>query len=83
MPEDKEQFALTMNGKKANLRRGDFLKFADACGISGTAAEKMIARLLAKEQKLLTLCDDSLLPEEMKQVFRELITKRCQTLSGE
>ena len=83
MPEDKEQFALTMNGTKANLRSGDFLKFADACGISRTAAEKMIARLLAKEQKLLTLCDDSLLPEEMKQVFRALITKRCQTLSGE
>ena len=60
MPEDKEQFALTMNGKKANLRRGDFLTFADSCGISRAAAEKMIARLLTKEQTLLDLCDVSL-----------------------
>ncbi|MCR5041063.1 MAG: HipA domain-containing protein [Clostridia bacterium] len=83
MPEDREQFALTMNGKKTNLRRGDFLKFADACGISRAAAEKMIARLLAKEQILLDLCDASLLPDEMKLVFRELVTDRSKTLCGE
>lgn len=33
MPADKEQFALAFNGKKRNVRKGDFLKFADACGI--------------------------------------------------
>ena len=82
MPEDKEQFALTMNGKKANLRRGDFLTFADSCGISRAAAEKMIARLLTKEQTLLDLCDASLLPEEMKQTFRGLIRTRCGIISG-
>ena len=82
MPEDKEQFALTMNGKKADLRRGDFLTFADSCGISRAAAEKMIARLLTKEQTLLDLCDASLLPEEMKQTFRELIRTRCGIISG-
>ena len=32
MPEDKEQFALPMNGKKTNLRRKDFLIFADTAG---------------------------------------------------
>ena len=80
MPEDQEQFALTMNGKKSNLHRGDFLKFADACGISRTAAEKMIARLLTKEQELVDLCDASLLPDEMKQTFRKLIMKRGKTL---
>ena len=83
MPEDKDQFALTMNGKNRNLRRGDFLKFAGSCGISHAAAEKMIALLLEKEQKLLALCDESFLPGEMKQTFRELIAARCGVLSGE
>ena len=82
MPEDKEQFALTMNGKKANLRRGDFLKFADSCGTSRAAAEKMIARLLTKEKTILDLCNESFLPEDMKQTFRELIQTRCRILSG-
>lgn len=81
MPEDREQFALTMNGKKTNLRRGDFLKFAGSCGISRIAAEKMIARLLAKKQTLLELCDGSLLPDDMKQSLRELISARCKTLA--
>lgn len=82
MPEDSEQFALTMNGKKTNLRRNDFLQFADSCGISRTAANKMIDRLLTKEQALLYLCAHSLLPEEMKQAFCKLIETRCQTLSA-
>lgn len=77
MPEDKEQFALTMNGKKMNLRRGDFLKFADSCDISRAAAEKMIARLLSEERKMIELCEQSLLPEDMKHVLTELIQDRC------
>ncbi len=42
MPEDKEQFALAMNGKKMNIRRKDFLVFAEECGITRSSAEKMI-----------------------------------------
>ena len=33
MPEDKEQFALAMNGKKTHIRRKDFLVFAEKCGM--------------------------------------------------
>ena len=42
MPEDNEEFALAMNGKKTKLRKKDFLIFADECGISRASAEKMI-----------------------------------------
>ena len=47
MPEDTEEFALAMNGKKQNLRKKDFMVFADACGIQKNAAEKMIAKVLS------------------------------------
>lgn len=47
MPEDTEEFALAMNGKKRNLCKKDFLVFADACGIQKNAAEKMIAKVLS------------------------------------
>ena len=40
MPEDKEELALALNGKKQNLRRNDFLIFAENCGISRSGAEK-------------------------------------------
>lgn len=81
MPEDKEQFALTMNGKKRNLRRKDFLVFASACGIPEKAAEKMIARLLRMKPKFMELCATSFLPEHMKEQLCALIEERCSMLS--
>lgn len=81
MPEDKEQFALTMNGKKRNLRRKDFLVFASACGIHEKAAEKMIARLLRMKPKFLDLCAASFLPKHMKEQLCALIEERCSMLS--
>ncbi len=76
MPEDNEQFALTMNGKKTHLRRKDFLVFADACGINRHAAEKMIATLLSKKDTYLTLCRNSLLPEHLKVQLLQLLEER-------
>lgn len=80
MPEDKEQFALAMNGKKTNLRRKDFLIFADECGISLRSAEKMIAKMVSMKDKFIDMCGESLLPEYLKKRFAELIEVRCRIL---
>ena len=77
MPEDTEEFALAMNGKKQNLRKKDFLVFADACGIQKNAAEKMIAKVLSMKERYLLLCEESLLPDRLKQRFAALMEKRC------
>ena len=77
MPEDTEEFALAMNGKKQNLRKKDFLVFADACGIQKNAAEKMIAKVLSMKERYLLLCEESLLPDHLKQRFAALMEKRC------
>lgn len=77
MPEDTEEFALAMNGKKQNLRKKDFLVFADACGIQKNAAEKMIAKVLSMKERYLFLCEESLLPDGLKQRFAALMEKRC------
>lgn len=80
LPEDREEFALTMNGKKSNLRRNDFLHFAEQCGVGKAAAEKIIKKVLAAEEDYLTLCDDSYLPQDMKDALKELIRSRCARL---
>ena len=77
MPEDTEEFALAMNGKKRNLCKKDFLVFADACGIQKNAAEKMIAKVLSMKERYLLLCEESLLPDHLKQRFAALMEKRC------
>ena len=76
MPEDKEQFALAMNGKKMNLRRKDFMVFADECGISRASAEKMIGLIVKKKEVLISMCRASFLPEYMQERLCTLINDR-------
>ena len=80
LPEDREELALTMNGKKSNLRQNDFLHFAEQCGVGKAAAEKIIKKVLAAEEEYRTLCDDSYLPQDMKDALKELIRSRCARL---
>ncbi len=78
MPEDTEQFALPMNGNKHNLRKKDFIVFAESCGISKTAAEKMIKSVISKKETFIKMIDESLLPQEMKNDFINLMTERIK-----
>lgn len=80
MPADKEEFALAMNGKKMNIRKGDFLKFADTCDISRQTAEKLIENIVKLTPKWLSMCEKSLLPDELKERLKKIITERTEIL---
>lgn len=80
MPADKEQFALAMNGKKMNLRKNDFLKFAVSCDIPCKTAEKIIDNLIKFTPDFLTLCDSSLLPDPLKKRLQKIILERTEVL---
>lgn len=80
MPEDKEQLALAMNGKKMNLRRKDFLLFADTCGLPRVSAEKMMAKLVSQKDQLIKMCNESFLPEPYKERFTALMEERTRVL---
>lgn len=80
MPADKEQFALAMNGKKMNIRKGDFIKFADTCGIARQTAEKLIENLVKLTPKWIAMCENSLLPDELKDRLKKIIIERTEIL---
>lgn len=80
MPADKEQFALAMNEKKTNIRKEDFLKFADICGISRSTAEKIIGNLIKLTPKWIVMCDNSSLPDELKDRLKKIISERTEAL---
>ena len=80
LPEDDEQLALTLNGKKRNLHRNDFLKFAASCGITDSAAKKMILQITDMKEKYLTLCRESYLPDDMKSSLAQLVEARIADL---
>ncbi len=80
IPSDKEELALTMNGKKTNIRKNDFLKFADACNISRVTAKKLIQNLVKLTPELLKMCDESLLPIDLKERLKKIILERTEIL---
>lgn len=79
-PEDTEQTALTVNGKKRNLHRNDFLKLAQTSEIPAAAAGKLLQRVISMKPTYLRLCETSYLPEEMKAALAALIDTRIAAL---
>ena len=80
VPVDKEEMALTLNGKKRRLKKRDFMSFASKCGIAENAAEKMLSKMCSLEDKLLCACEDSYLPEKYIEQTKQLITTRIAVL---
>lgn len=82
MSEDKEQFALAMNDRKTNIRRKDFLVFADECGLPCSSVEKMITMIISKKEKFIDMYNNSLLPEHMKEDFANLVEDRIRVFEN-
>lgn len=80
MPEDEEDFALAINGKKTTIRKKDFYMLAENMGITKETTQKMITQLIVKKDLLQSMCMESYLPDHLKKSFSELIEKRCSVL---
>lgn len=81
MPQDQEQLALTLNGKKKNIRYKDFMIFADKCEVNRKAAEKIIKKVVSMKETYIQMCRESYLPDDMKESFEQLINQRTETLT--
>ncbi len=82
IPEDTDETALTLNGKRKRLKRRDFLEFAAHCGIPEKSAEKMIGRICGLKDAFFLQCEDSYLTEEMKESLKALISARITAISS-
>lgn len=82
LPEDNEQTALTLGGRKSNLKRRDFMKFAEVCGIPDSAASKMVKKLCSMQLQLIKLCNESLLSDNYKEAMISLMKERIAVLKG-
>ena len=79
-PNDKEELALTLSGRKNKLKLDDFLQAAATMGVE----EKVVLRLIASMNKALpkwkTLIHSSFLSEDMKKAYEDTIVKRLERL---
>ncbi len=82
MPEDKEQFALTINGKKRNIHKKEFKILAEVCGIPEKAAEHMLKKICKLKEKKQQLVDESYLTESEKEKVKNLMAERIEILQS-
>ena len=80
MPEDTEQMALALNGKKRNLRKKDFKALASSLEISEKTSEIFMKRLIKLESKFIETIQTSHIPKEMQDSFVEQLKMRLQVL---
>jgi len=77
-PEDKEEMALTLSGKKSNLSQNDFLNAAKTMGLEENVVHRLIASIHKALPKWQHLIRESFLSEERKQAYEHLIVSRLK-----
>ena len=80
LPSDKDFMALTLNGKKRNLRKKDFLILAEKIGLNEKAARNIISKVLSNEGIFTDKISESLMSDDYKQRLIKLMTERMSLL---
>lgn len=79
-PRDREELALTLNGRKSKIEADDFVKAAKTLGLPDNVMPNLFAKYKAHEEKFITCIMGSFLVEELKDAYVELIRRRIEKL---
>lgn len=79
-PEDKEELALTLNGKKSKFSRNHFISFGNDLGLTEKQIQSALNRFQKNHQKAVSLLNSSFLSEEMKLNYLNLLQERFSRL---
>ena len=81
IPEDPEELALNLNGKKRKLKRNDFNKAMSNAQIPNKAIENLWNRIEKGMQNWPQLINNSFLDDELKETILELIHTRTKQVN--
>lgn len=81
MPEDKEELALTLNGKKSRLKRSDFVVSMQSSGLDDKVIDNIFGKFLKAKDKWFEFIEMSFLPDDMKDAFKDIIVARLSLCS--
>ena len=76
IPEEDEELALTINGKRNRLNKKDFLCFAENIGIDANYAKTRITELLDLGDEFASMTKNSTLTLRLRQQLTEIIAER-------
>jgi len=79
-PADKEDLALTLNGKKKKITRSDFIAAFNAIKLESKQQENIFKKFEKSKPKWLEFIDMSFLSNDFKVTYKELIEERFSRL---
>jgi serine/threonine-protein kinase HipA len=80
LPEDTEELALTLDGKKKKLNWGHFEKLGLGLGLTDKQIQGVKKRMIRNKTKAVEWLNKSFLSNEMKESYRNLLEKRYDKL---
>ena len=81
MPEDTEELALTLNGKKRKIKKVDFVTSMQASGMEEKVINNIFAKFAKVKDRWFEFIDLSFLPNEMKEAFKAIIAEKLSLLA--
>ncbi len=75
-PDDKEELALTLAGKKKNLKREHFVQFGKGLGLTDKQIKGAFKRIERDMPKAMVWIDSSFLSDNMKNLYKEVLEER-------
>lgn len=81
IPEDKEETALNINGKKRNLTINDFFAAGNTMKIDEKVQKQILSDLKKKIPDMLSFIGNSFLSDEMKSQYKSLINEKSKILN--
>ena len=80
MPEDKEELALLVDGKRSNLKRQNFERAFATFGLPAKAIENVITRFENARPKWEEFIERSFLSNEQKELYRSILEEHFEKL---
>ncbi len=81
IPEDLEEMALTINGKKNRLKRLDFDKFGETLNINEKVRERVYLKFQQEIPQMIALIHLSFLEDSLQDSFQALIIDKAKQLN--
>ena len=82
IPEDTEELALTINGKKRKIKHSDFVKAMSNSNLDDKIINNIFSKFYKVIDKWFDFIDISFLQKEMKDQYKALIKNRIELLGN-
>jgi serine/threonine-protein kinase HipA len=80
-PADKEELALTLNGKKSKLKYKDFLVAFETSGLSQKVLDRMLENFSTCKREMKKMIEKSFLNDVYKEKYSELLDQRFRLIA--